>query len=120
MSIRISQLKDHYISVNQARYATSIFAKYLNTVIVKLSKTFYKTTLPADMIFIKEYVSTSDEQVGKLAREYSIHYKACIGSLIYLLSTRVDLSFAVHKLEKFSDNPGKVHFEVFLSRCSQT
>ena len=34
-----------------------------------------------------------------------------IGSLIYLLSTRVDLSFAVHKLEKFSANPGKVHFE---------
>ena len=23
----------------------------------------------------------------------------------------MDLSFAVHKLEKFSDNPGKVHFE---------
>ena len=27
MSIRISQLKDHSISVNQARYATSIVAK---------------------------------------------------------------------------------------------
>ena len=33
------------------------------------------------------------------------------GSLIYLLSTRVDLSFAVHKLAKFSANPGNVHFE---------
>ena len=33
------------------------------------------------------------------------------GSLIYLLSTRLDLSFAVHKLAKFSANPGKVHFE---------
>ena len=28
-----------------------------------------------------------------------------------MLSTRVDLSFAVHKLAKFSANPGKVHFE---------
>ena len=37
--------------------------------------------------------------------------RACIGSLIYLLSTRVDLSFAVHKLAKFSANPGKVQFE---------
>ena len=27
------------------------------------------------------------------------------------MSTRVDLSFAVHKLEKFSANPGEVHFE---------
>ena len=47
----------------------------------------------------------------KLCREYNIHYRACIGSLIYLLSTRVYLSFAVHKLAKFSANPGKIHFE---------
>ena len=35
-------------------------------------------------------------------------------SVIYLLSTRVDLSFSVHKLAKFSANPGKVHFEVLV------
>ena len=49
--------------------------------------------------------------VEKLTIEYDIHYRDCIGSLIYLLSTRVDLSFAVHKLAKFSYNPGKVHFK---------
>ena len=63
------------------------------------------------MIFTKEDVSKSDEQIEKLTREYNIHYRACIVSLIYLLSTRLDLSFAVHKLAKFSANPGKVHFE---------
>ena len=63
------------------------------------------------MIFTKEDVSTSDEKVEKLTREYNIHYRSCIGSLIYLLSTRVDLSFAVHKLAKFSANPDQVHFE---------
>ena len=31
--------------------------------------------------------------------------------MIYLFSTRVDLSFSVHTLAKFSANPGKVHFE---------
>ena len=97
MSIRISQLKDHSIYVDQSRYATSVVAKYLDTATVKVSTKFYKTTLPADMIFTKEYVSTSDEQVEKLTREYNIHYRACIGSLIYLLSKRVDLSFSVHK-----------------------
>ena len=111
MSIRISQLKYHSISVDQARYANSVFAKYFDTATVKASKTFYKTTLQADMIFTKEDVSTIDEQVEILTREYNIHYRACIGSLIYLLSTRVNLSFAVHKLAKFSANPGKVHFE---------
>ena len=111
MSIIISQLKDHSILVEQARYSTSIVAKYLYTATVKVSNKFYKTTLPSGIIFTKEYVSTSDDQIDKLTREYNIHYRACIGSLIYLLSTRVDLSFAVHKLENVSANPGKVHFE---------
>ena len=77
MSIRISQLKDHSIYVDQARYSTSIVAKYLDTATVKVRNKFYKTTLPADMIFTKEDVFTSDEQVDKLNRECNIHYRAC-------------------------------------------
>ena len=88
--------------MGQARYATSIVAKYLDTATVKVSTKFYKTTFPADIVFTKEDVSTSDEKVEKLTWEYNIHYRACIGSLIYLLSTKVDLSFSVHKLAKFS------------------
>ena len=114
MSIIISQLKDHSIYVDQARYATSIVAKYLDTATVKVSTKIYKTTFPADMTFTKEDVYISDEQVEKLTRGYNIHYRACIGSLIYLLSKRVDLSFAVHKLAKFSANTGKVYFEGFI------
>ena len=30
--------------------------------------------------------------------------------MIYILFTRVDLSFAVQKLAKFLANPGKIHF----------
>ena len=111
MSIKISPLKDHFISVDQSRYANSIVAKYLDTDKVKVSNKFYKKTLLAYMIFTKDYVSTSDEKIEKLNREYNIHYRACIGSLIYLLSTRVNLSFAVHNLAKFSENTSKVHFE---------
>ena len=72
-------MKDHSISVNQARYTTSIVAKYLDNSTVKVGTKFYKTTFPDDMIFTKEYVSTSDEQVEKLTREYNINYRACIG-----------------------------------------
>ena len=35
MSIRISQLKDYSISVDQARYAASVVAKYLDTETIK-------------------------------------------------------------------------------------
>ena len=114
MSIRISQIKDHSISVDQARYATSIVAKYLDTSTVKSITKFYKTTFPSDMIFTIDDTSTSDEHVERFTRELDIHYRACIGSLIYLLSKIVDLSFAVHKLAKFSANPGKLHFEVLV------
>ena len=79
MSIRISQMKDHSISVDQARYATSVVEKYFYTATVKVSTNFYKNTFPADMIFTKEDVSTSDEQVENLTREYNINYRACIG-----------------------------------------
>ena len=68
MSIRIFQMKDHSISVDQARYATSIVAEYLDTSAVKSSTKFYKTTLSSDMIFTKEDVSTSDEQFEKLTK----------------------------------------------------
>ena len=53
MSIIISWLKYNSISVDQARCATSVVAKYLDTVTVKVSNKFYKTTLPAGMIFTK-------------------------------------------------------------------
>ena len=84
MSIIISQMRDNYISVDQARYSTSIFSKYLDTATVKTSTNVYKTTLPSDMILTKADTATSDEQVEKLTREFNIHYRACIGSLIYL------------------------------------
>ena len=63
------------------------------------------------MISTKANASTSDEKVDKLNRELNIYYRACIVSLVYFLSTRVDLSFSAHKLAKFSSNPDKVQYE---------
>ena len=76
MSIIISEMEDHSISVDQARYDTYIVEKYLDSTTVKASKRFYNTTLPSDMIFTKYYTSTSDEQVDKLTMEFNIHYRA--------------------------------------------
>ena len=90
-------MKDHFIPVDQARYATSIVTKYLYTSTVKNIAKFYNTTFTSDMIFTKDDVSTSDEKFDKLTREFNIYCRACIVSLIYLLSTRVDLSFELHK-----------------------
>ena len=68
MSIRISQMRDHSISVDQDRYATYVVSKYLDTVTVNTNIKFYKTTFPSGMIFTKAYVYTSDEQVESMTR----------------------------------------------------
>ena len=91
-------MKVHSISVDKDRCSTSIVDKYLDTATVNKSTNFYKTTLTYDIIFTKDDLYTSDEQVEKWYREFNIHYRACIGSLIYLLSTRLYLSSAVQKI----------------------
>ena len=53
ISISISHIKDHYISVDQARYGTSAVEWYLDTSTIKYSSKFHKTTLPHDIIFTK-------------------------------------------------------------------
>ena len=66
MSIRISQMKDHYISVYHTRYDNSIVDEYLDNATFKTSENIYKTNLPSDMIFTKADASTSIEKVDKL------------------------------------------------------
>ena len=114
ISIIISQIKYHLISVYQAGYATSVVYKHLYNITVKTSTKFYNITLSFYMIFTKDDTFTSDEQVEMLTREFKVHYRACIGLLIYLVYTIVDLSFSVQNLAKFSSNSGKVHFEEFV------
>ena len=53
------------------------------------------------MKFTKEYSSTSDGKVEVLYIYYKIHYSACVGSLIYILSTIIYLCFSVYKVEFF-------------------
>ena len=52
MPIRISQIKEHSISVDQDRYATSVVEKYLDTSTIKENSNYHKTTLPQDVIYL--------------------------------------------------------------------
>ena len=60
VSISISQLRDHYISVDHVMYDTSTIAKYLDTATVKENSKSHNITLPHDILFSNEYDSTSD------------------------------------------------------------
>ena len=47
------------------------------------------------MTFTKEDTSTSNEEVKVLSIEYNICYIACVGSSIYILSTKLYFSVEV-------------------------
>ena len=49
MSIRISQLKEYSISVDQYRYVAAVVSKYLDTATTKENTKYHKTTLPHDI-----------------------------------------------------------------------
>ena len=53
MYIIISQIRYHYISLDQARYATSIVENYLDTATRKENPNFHNNTLTHDMILTK-------------------------------------------------------------------
>ena len=92
-------MRYHAISVDQARYATSIVAEYLDTATVKTNKKFYKTTFSSDMIFTKADASTSDEKVKKLTRELNIHYRYWIIDLFVVYKNRFEfLNIKVSKV----------------------
>ena len=61
-------MKEHFISVYQARCAASIVDKYMDTDTFNTSKNIYNITIPSDVIFTKYDVSTSDDQVEKFTR----------------------------------------------------
>ena len=68
ISISISHLKENSISVDQGIYDTSVVDKYLDNSTVKKSIKFCKTTLPSEMIFTMDYISTSDDPIDRLYR----------------------------------------------------
>ena len=69
ISISDSHLRENSISVYQAKNNTSVVDKYLDITIIKKITKLYNTTLPYDMILIKDYEYTIDDQVDKLSRD---------------------------------------------------
>ena len=68
--------------VHQSRCDTSDVVKYIHTDLIQENSKFHKTTLPHDIIFTIKYNFTSYGQVGVFFREYNVHIRDFLGSLI--------------------------------------
>jgi len=111
LSMRLGRDASGNITIDQSRYALNIVNKYLGN---HSTDKAINRPLPHDFVATKADCSTTDQEVGLLSQEYRLDYPSVIGSLIYLMNTRPDISFAVTKLAKFMRNPGRKHFQYVI------
>ena len=111
LSMRISRDQFRNYTIDQSRYALNIVEKYLGAV---PNKKHVNRPLPSGLEPSKKDCSKTTKEVIDLSTEYRIDYPAVIGSLIYLMNTRPDITFAVTKLAKFMKFPGRVHFTTVI------
>jgi hypothetical protein len=114
LATKITQLASHDIILDQTRYCKSVVKKYLDSVGCKNVSRKHTSPLPCEFIPTSEDCSETEEKAATLMDEYKLDYASCIGSLIYLSQTRSDIIFAVNKLARYMQKPGKVHFEALI------
>ena len=108
--MRITCNQNGNYTIDQSRYTKSIVKKFLGVTNAKVSN----RPLPSEWEASKSQESKNDNETKSLSEKYRIDYASVIGSLIYLLNTRPDITFAVTKLAKFMRRPGREHFRALI------
>jgi hypothetical protein len=111
LGTRINQLSNFDIELDQSRYCLSIVKKYLESAGCAKNIRHHTTPLPLDFIPTSDDCSVDEREAELLQTEYNIDFASCVGSLIYLGMTRVDISYAVNKMAKYTQKPGRKHFD---------
>lgn len=89
-------------------------ANYLDTAGCPKNNRRHKTTLAIDFIPTSDNCSTSKNETKKLSEEFNVDFASCVGSLIYLGMTHMDISYAVNKLVKYTRQPGRKHVKALI------
>ena len=112
---RITQCPDYSITLDQSRYAALVVQRYStipDSAIDQKMRDHYATPIPTSAIFSKIHCSATYSDVMKIQAEYGFEYANAIGSLIYLMNTFIRLNYAITKLARFMQYPGKYHFKL--------
>jgi hypothetical protein len=114
LSTRITQHSNFDVTIDQSRYCLSLVKKYLDSAGCKNNSRYHATPLPIDFVPTSEDNSKSEEDMLKLQSEFKLDFASCVGALIYLALTRVDISHAVNKLAKYTRLPGDNHYHALF------
>ena len=115
---RIIQHTDYSITLDQSRYAALTCNKYLPNAsdqhVTPRMRKKYCTPIPVTTVFTKKDCCPTYSDVMDLQEEFGFEYAAAVGSLIYLMNTYIRLNFAIRKLARFMQYPGRNHFKTLL------
>ena len=101
--MRITRSIDGNYTLDWCRYTKSVIKKLLGI----SGARFTKQPLPSEWEASKQHESKNKQEAKKLAEQFRMEYSSVIGSLIYLLYTLPDITFAV---TKFMRTSGQEHF----------
>jgi hypothetical protein len=117
LQARITQDKDKNITIDQRRYALSIFQRYLPNAPAIPSKEDiikYVSPLPYKFKWTSDDCSSTLEDIKDLEREYGFIMRAVVGSLNYLANTACEELYAIRKACKYMHSPGRPHFKAIV------
>ena len=84
----------------------------LNTIYSAISMSPAKSG--ASMFLPVEYLSVDEAAAEALSTEYNLDFASCVGALIYLVLTCIDIMHAVNKMAKYTRRPGRNHFNILV------
>ena len=108
LSIWIIQDEHRNVMLDQSQYCKAIVKRYLGNSMHQ-GKVIDRP-LPNSFEASKADGPSSKAESDTLLERYGISYPSCIGALIYLTATQLELDFTVHKLARFMSGPGDCHY----------
>ena len=118
LQTRIQQDKEFNITLDQRRYCLSMLHRFLpnfaNVPPTDVEKNKYAAPLRHDAVLSKDDCSKTREDVNALEEEYGFRFIELIGSFNWLAYTCYEEIFAIRRLCRYMDKPGRPHFQAAL------
>ena len=115
LQARIQQHANHSITLDQSRYMALIASRFLpefpTSNIKSEDKARYISPLPQSFVPTKEQQSKTYSEVRDLEAKYGFQFSSATGMLIFLMNTTITLQYAIRKLARFNQMPGKPHYK---------
>jgi hypothetical protein len=121
---RITQCTDYSIILDNSRYSALVLQRYLTGTsdadVTTKMKLQHAPPVPVATIFTKQDCSKTYSEVMEIQKEYGFEYAAVVGSLIYHMNTYIRLNYAIRKLARFMQYPGRNYSYIYYATCNVT